>query len=78
MLQKFSSRPTKYRGAGCLNYALYNNENISGVTAHLMTKKIDQGKIIDIKKFRIYSKDNLAEILKQTHQELFNLTLKII
>lgn len=74
----FHPGPTKYRGVGCLNYALYNNEKYYGVTAHLMTKKIDQGKIISIKRFRIYSKDNLAEILRQTHQELFNLTLKII
>jgi len=43
-----------------------------------MTKKIDQGKIIAIKKFKIYSKDNLAEVLSQTHKELFSLTLKII
>ena len=39
-----------------------------------MTKKIDQGKIIAIKKFKIYSKDNLAEVLSQTHKELFSLT----
>ena len=43
-----------------------------------MTKKIDQGKIIAIKKFKIYSKNNLAEVLSQTHKELFSLTLKII
>ena len=74
----FHPGPPKYRGVGCLNYALYNNEKYYGVTAHLMTKKIDQGKIIAIKKFKIYSKDNLAEVLSQTHKELFSLTLKII
>ena len=31
----------KYRGIGCINYALYNNEKNFGSTAHLINEKID-------------------------------------
>ena len=30
--------PPKYRGIGCLNYALYNNEKKYGFTIHLINK----------------------------------------
>ena len=36
----FHPGPPKYRGVGCLNYALYNEENYYGVTALLMKKKL--------------------------------------
>ena len=42
----FHPGPPSYRGIGCVNFALSNNENIYGCTAHLMDKKIDNGKIL--------------------------------
>ena len=32
----------KYRGIGCLNYALYNLEKEYGITIHIMNKKIEK------------------------------------
>ena len=52
----FHPGPPKYRGVGCLNYAVYNNEKYYGVTAHLMTKKIDYGNILKVQKFKIDKK----------------------
>ena len=42
----------KYRGIGCLNYALYNKEKKFGFTIHLISKKIDCGKILNVKIIR--------------------------
>ncbi len=58
----------KYRGIGCINFALYNNEKFFGSTAHLMNEKIDNGKIIDVKYFKIKKNNNLAECLDKTHE----------
>ena len=37
----------KYPGSGCINWALYDNAEDFGVTAHLMTK-VDDGPIIKV------------------------------
>ena len=49
----FHPGPPKYRGVGCLNYAMYNKERKYGVTAHLISRQIDKGKILMVKRFRI-------------------------
>ena len=43
----------KYRGIGCINLALLKKEKIYGSTAHLMNTQIDNGKIIDVKYFKV-------------------------
>lgn len=73
----FHPGPPKYRGVGCLNYALYNEEKYYGVTAHLMKKKIDFGQIIKTNKFKI-PLSNLDKILDLTHKKLYNLANQII
>ena len=40
----FHPGPPEYRGIGCLNFALYNNEKFYGCTSHIMNEKIDDGK----------------------------------
>lgn len=69
----FHPSTSKYRGSGGINIALYNNDKYFGCTAHLMTDKIDAGKIILNKKFKIYKKDNINSLLNRTHKELLNL-----
>ena len=73
----FHPGPPKYRGVGCLNYALYNEEKYYGVTAHLMKKKIDYGEIIKTNKFKI-PPFNLDKILILTHKKLYTLAKEII
>ena len=43
----FHPGSVEYPGSGCLNWALYDNAKIYGVTAHMMNEKIDNGVIID-------------------------------
>lgn len=68
----------RYRGFGCVNYALYNNSKYYGVTTHIIDRKIDNGSIIGVKKFKISKKDNLSSLLKKTHKKLFFEAKKII
>jgi methionyl-tRNA formyltransferase len=74
----FHPGPPEYRGVGCLNYSVFNNESHYGVTAHLMNHKIDSGKILKVLRYRISRKKNLDEILEQTHQKLFLLIILFI
>ena len=61
--------PPNYRGIGCLNYALYNNEKKFGFTIHLISKKIDYGKILFVKYFSINKKSTVATLLQKTHEQ---------
>ena len=45
-----------------------NNEKFYGLTCHLMSKKIDNGKIIDVQRFKINPKDNIDQILLKTYK----------
>ena len=59
----------EYRGIGCYNFAIYNNEIYYGCTAHEMNEKIDSGSIYNVKKFKI-KKYNVESLKKQTHLEM--------
>ena len=43
----------KYRGIGCTNFALYNQEKFYGSTCHIIDETIDSGKILNVKLFKI-------------------------
>tara|TARA_A100001011_G_scaffold376766_1_gene439734 strand:+ start:479 stop:1171 length:693 start_codon:yes stop_codon:yes gene_type:complete len=64
----FHPGPPEYRGIGCVNYAIYENSKFYGCTAHLINKKIDSGKIINIRKFRINKRDNINKVLTKTYK----------
>lgn len=59
--------PPKYRGIGCLNYAIYNGEKNYGFTIHLMSEKVDNGQILFVKKFPIKKNVTVNSLLKLTH-----------
>ena len=64
----FHPGPPKYRGIGCVNFSILNDEKTYGSTCHLMTRKIDQGKIIDVKNFKVHRNYNIDSILRKTYQ----------
>ena len=74
----FHPGTTRYRGIGCLNFALYENSKNYGSTAHIINQKIDNGKILDVKTFKINKNDNVEKLLKKTHKAMFNQAKKII
>jgi phosphoribosylglycinamide formyltransferase-1 len=61
----------KYKGLNTHQRVINNNEKFSGCTVHLVTSKLDSGKIILQKKVKIFKKDDYLSlskrILKQEH-----------
>ncbi len=68
----------KYRGVGGVNYAIFNGDKYFGTTIHFINKKVDNGKILKISKFRILKNDNVETLLKKTHKLLFKEAKKFI
>ena len=74
----FHGGPPEHRGVGCVNYAIYKNSAFYGCTAHLINEKVDDGEIIDVKKFRIYKQNSISEILTKTYQIMSIQAISII
>ena len=74
----FHPGPPEYRGTGCVNYALYENSKFYGCTAHLINEKVDNGKIIDVKKFNISKKNSFSEVLTKTYETMSGLAISMI
>ena len=68
----------KYRGIGCANFAIFNKEKIYGCTCHLMDKKVDNGKILDVKYFKLKKNIDINIMLKKTYQLMFKQSKEII
>jgi len=68
----------KYRGRGCLNFAIFNKEKKYGATAHLINEKIDNGKIILVKEFKIKKNITVLELSRKTEITNYNLAKEII
>jgi methionyl-tRNA formyltransferase len=73
----FHPAPAEYPGSGCLNWALYDGAAQYGVTAHLMNQKVDNGPIIECRRFSILPQDNVSTLLERTHQRCFDLMVDI-
>lgn len=74
----FHPGPPEYPGSGCTNFALYDESETYGVTAHIMNDKIDNGKILEVRRFPIYENEGLPSLLERTHKELLNLCLDFV
>ena len=74
----FHPGPPEFRGAGCVNFAIYKNSKFYGCTAHLINEKIDNGKILNVKKFSLTKNDTIETCLKKTHLYMFRQALYII
>ena len=55
-----------YRGVGGVNFAIYNEEKFFGSTVHYIDEKIDNGKIINVRRFKLYKKDDCNKVYKKT------------
>mgnify|MGYP001422298145 CR=1 FL=1 len=55
----------RYKGLNPHNKVLKNKEKFSGATVHLVTKKLDSGKIILQKKIRVLKNDNIKTLEKK-------------
>ena len=66
----FHAGTPKYRGIGSLNFAIMDKFPFFGSTCHIIDKKIDNGPILNVEKFKIdYSKKiDLDKIILKTHK----------
>jgi len=58
-----------YRGRNILSWALINGEKDFGITTHFVDKKIDTGKIIIQKIFKITKTDDYKSLLTKSHNQ---------
>lgn len=71
--------PPEYPGYGCYNFALLDGAKSYGCTTHQINDKIDNGKIIEVKRFKLkYDNINLEKLIKITHKNCLFLFKKII
>ena len=71
----FHPGSVEYPGSGCLNWALYDNAEVYGVTAHIINEKIDNGAIIEWRRFPILKQDNVKTLLARAHSKTYDLIL---
>ena len=69
----FHPAPVEYPGSGCANYALYDNAEHYGVTAHMMNRAVDNGSIIECRRFPIFPMDSVDSLVHRTHHKLLDL-----
>ena len=71
----------KYKGLNTHKRVIKNKEKFTGATVHMVSKKLDSGKIILQKKIRVYKKDSAESlrkrILKDEHRLYPKAILKI-
>ncbi|MDD4877107.1 MAG: formyltransferase family protein [Dehalococcoidales bacterium] len=61
----FHPAPPELPGVGSASYALYENAESFGVTAHLMTEQIDAGEIIRVIRFPIVPEDTCDRLFQR-------------
>ena len=74
----FHPAPAEYPGSGCINWALYEDAKEYGVTAHIMNEKIDNGAIIECRRFPVFPQDTVSTLLARAHQKSFDLIVDIV
>ena len=67
----FHPGPPKYPGIGCFNYAIFNKDKIFGVTCHYMNEKIDNGKIIKTRTFKLSKNETIRSISNKSYKSLY-------
>ena len=73
----FHPGSAEYPGSGCVNFALYENATQYGVTAHLMNEKVDDGEILECRRFPILEDDSVDSLLGRTHVKMLDLFFDI-
>ena len=74
----FHPGPPNYPGIGCYNFAIYNQEKFYGVTAHIMNSKVDTGKILGVKKFKINKHITLEKLINLSYLKMYELFKYIV
>lgn len=74
----FHPGPPEHPGTGCINFALYEDDPNFGVTAHIMTERVDSGPILNCNRFPIFQGDSVGTLLQRTHRALLDLFVDVV
>ena len=73
----FHPSTPNHAGSGMINWALYNNDEFFGSTAHLISEDIDNGKILKVKRFKIKNNDSIESLGIKTKEICLKLFYEI-
>lgn len=68
----------EYPGAGCNNFALYEDSPTYGPTCHHIVPVVDSGPIIATRTFPVDAKDSVATLLQRTYDEMYEMYTEVI
>jgi methionyl-tRNA formyltransferase len=74
----FHPGPPEYPGIGCVNFALYDNAWLFGVTAHRIAHPVDSGAIIAASRFQVFPSDTVESLLDRTDTFLLALFYRVM
>jgi methionyl-tRNA formyltransferase len=74
----FHPGPPEYPGIGCTNFALYEGAVEYGVTAHVMERTVDSGRILGVRRFPIDALDTVLTLTERAYAELLLLFEEVI
>jgi len=74
----FHPGPPEYPGIGCTNFAIYNEENVFGVTCHHMNEAVDTGQIVKVRRFPIFDEDGVKELTDRCYHHLYALFVDVV
>lgn len=68
----------KYRGAAPIQYALMNNDKVTGMTLMKMVKEMDAGEMYAIEEVEISNEDNSTSLFKKMGEAALSLILRVL
>jgi len=74
----FHPAPPEYPGSGSINLALYDGALEFGVTAHLMNEKVDNGEILECRRFPTLPSDSVDSLSTRTRLILLDLFFDVV
>ena len=69
----FHPAPPEYPGSGSFAWALFDESPHYGITAHFINKKIDNGQIIECRRFPILPEYNLMTLSSITQKKVYEM-----
>ncbi len=70
--------PPEYPGIGCTNFAIYNNEQIFGITCHHMHAKVDTGPLIEVLRFSLEDKETVFSLTQKCYDLILKSFTKLV
>ena len=74
----FHPAPPTRRGAGGINWALYENAVEYGVTCHEIDAQLDAGPILEVRRFPVLDTDDVCALYARTHGHLEEMARRIL